>query len=449
VTSNDPNPWLDRPCFIWAHQGGAKEGPSNTLHAMREALANGADGIELDVHRTRDGKLVVCHDRKLDRTTNLSGRIASLELKEVQSADAAYWWVPGKVADHRRRTPARDHVFRGCGPANTDFRIPTLDEVLRAFPGVPLNLELKDEGYERELAAALRDDPAGPRSVIVASFSNRRLRRFRMLAPEARTAVGTWFLVSFWLLSRFGWGRTPPPGVVALQIKDRWWKLRIADQRFLDAAHRQGLAVHAWTVDGSADQDRLLELQVDGIMTDLPRALARRAGRVARPAEEAASESCDEAPSSAQAPPAVNELRVHGVGGSPGPRLLGYDDPHEAPIHEQIGRITIRRRATAEGCIEGFDWGGLTSGSMMQSLWAFLLPFTLVNVAGWAHAARSDKPARVFTAITHFLVVVVGAILTITWVLWLADLVVNYVAYQWVPIVFGTEVDFIETLKSV
>src|SRR5687768_2375516 len=94
------NPWLQRRVFHWAHQGGAKEGPSNTLFAMDRALAAGAHGLEFDVHRTHDGQLVLAHDKRLDRTTNGSGEIAERPLEELRRLDAAYWWVPGSVDDH-------------------------------------------------------------------------------------------------------------------------------------------------------------------------------------------------------------------------------------------------------------------------------------------------------------------------------------------------------------
>lgn len=100
------NPWLDRGVYHWAHQGGAREGPSNTLFAMAAALAAGSHGIELDVHRTKDGRLMVLHDATLERTTNGHGKVADHTLEELQRLDAAYWWVPGTVDDHDPSTPA-------------------------------------------------------------------------------------------------------------------------------------------------------------------------------------------------------------------------------------------------------------------------------------------------------------------------------------------------------
>src|SRR5687768_9453981 len=100
------NPWLERRVLNWAHQGGAKEAPSSTLFALRQAVANGADALELDVHMTKDGVLVVCHDATVDRTTNATGAIAELTLDDVKRLDNAYWFVPGSVVDHDAEDPA-------------------------------------------------------------------------------------------------------------------------------------------------------------------------------------------------------------------------------------------------------------------------------------------------------------------------------------------------------
>ncbi len=265
--------WLARRPFNWAHQGGAREAPSNTLYAMRTAIEHGADGLELDVHQTSDGHLVVCHDPTLDRTTSGRGSISSQSLAEVQTADSAYWWVPGEIDDHRPTTSADRYVFRGRGPADHDFRVPTLGEVLAAFPTTPLNLELKEDGYEKTLAHELAD--AQRLDVIVVSINGRRLQRFRDAAPNVPTAVARWFLVTFWLLSRVGIAWRPPRGVVALEAPDRVWRIPVCDRRLLRAARRRDLLVFAWTVDDEDRMSRLLRLDVDGIMTNRPSVLAR------------------------------------------------------------------------------------------------------------------------------------------------------------------------------
>jgi glycerophosphoryl diester phosphodiesterase len=94
---SDRSPWLDRRVIAYAHQGGAWESPSSTLFAIEQALAAGATGIELDVHATADGELVVCHDATVDRTTPATGNIAAFTLAELRQLDFSFWFIPGAV----------------------------------------------------------------------------------------------------------------------------------------------------------------------------------------------------------------------------------------------------------------------------------------------------------------------------------------------------------------
>jgi len=274
------NPWLRRRVLAYAHQGGAWEAPSSTRYAIRKALAAGATGIELDVHATADGELVVCHDATVDRTTNGSGAIASMSLAELRALDNAYWFVPG--ADVTPGRDQEDYPYRGRAPEDPDFAIATLREVLEEFPGVVLNLDVKQtapevEPYEEALARLLaehgrRDD------VIVASFHDRATERFARLAPDVPTSAGTMVTAAFWRAVHTGepveaaWeGRFARP--VALQVPETFGGTTVVDERFVEAAHHAGVAVHVWTVDDEASMRRLVGLGVDGIVTDVPTVL--------------------------------------------------------------------------------------------------------------------------------------------------------------------------------
>ena len=174
--AGQPSSWLERRVINYAHQGGAWEGPSSTLYAIASALEAGATAIELDVHATADGKLVVGHDPTVDRTTEGAGRIAELPWQSVRALDNAYWWVPG--ADVTPGLDPERYPFRGRGPADRRFRIALLEEVLDEFPGVILNLDIKQTGpavvpYEETLAALLRRHRS-------------RRRRDRGLVPRRR-----------------------------------------------------------------------------------------------------------------------------------------------------------------------------------------------------------------------------------------------------------------------
>src|SRR5688572_11152557 len=140
------NPWLTARVLNIAHQGGEDEFPSNTLYAFKRAVRAGADMIELDVGVTRDGRVVVSHDTTLDRTTNGRGTIASHTLAQIRRLDGAYWFAGGgdeAYAHDRRRSAYR---WRGIatgrrkpppGFRRSDFRVPTLRAVLKAFPRTP------------------------------------------------------------------------------------------------------------------------------------------------------------------------------------------------------------------------------------------------------------------------------------------------------------------------
>src|SRR6201997_3027282 len=113
--------WLERRVIAYAHQGGAWESPSSTLHAITHALEVGATAIELDVHATADGELVVCHDATVDRTTAAKGNIASFTLAELRELDFSYWFIPG--ADVTPGRPDADYPYRGRAPGDPRFGI--------------------------------------------------------------------------------------------------------------------------------------------------------------------------------------------------------------------------------------------------------------------------------------------------------------------------------------
>jgi glycerophosphoryl diester phosphodiesterase len=270
------NPWAGRRVLNYAHQGGAREAPSSTLFAMRQALVAGADALELDVHATADGELVVCHDATVDRTTDGAGAIADLTLDALGRLDNAYWFVPGEVVAPGR--PDAEYVHRGHAPADHEFGIATLREVLEAFPGVFLNLDIKQTApdvkpYDAALAGLLREYGRAD-DVIVASFLDHATDAFSQAAPEISTSFGTMGTAQFWRAVQDG--EPPPPSRHhALQVPPSFGDRTVVDQRFVDVAHAHDIAVHVWTIDDAAEMERLLALGVDGIMTDTPSVLAR------------------------------------------------------------------------------------------------------------------------------------------------------------------------------
>ena len=148
--------WLERRVIAYAHQGGAWEAPSSTLHAIGHALEVGATGIELDVHATADGELVVCHDATVDRTTAGQGTIASFTLAQLRAMDFSYWWIPG--ADVTPGRPAGDYPFRGRAPDDRLVRHRHAARGPRAVPRGGAEPRHQADGARRD---ALRGGP-GP-----------------------------------------------------------------------------------------------------------------------------------------------------------------------------------------------------------------------------------------------------------------------------------------------
>lgn len=269
------NPWLDRRVLTYAHQGGAREAPSSTLYAMRRALAAGADALELDVHATADGHLVVCHDATVDRTTDGAGVIAEMTLEALKGLDNAYWFVPGEVVAPGRE--ADEYIHRGHAPDDPDLAIATLAEVLDAFPGVYLNLDIKQTApvvapYEETLARLLRDHGRSD-DVIVASFWDVATDAFAVFAPEISTSAGTLATAAFWEAVQKD-EPAPETDHVALQVPPSFQEHTIVDHRFVQRAHEHGLAVHVWTIDDPAEAASLVAVGVDALISDRPSLIA-------------------------------------------------------------------------------------------------------------------------------------------------------------------------------
>jgi glycerophosphoryl diester phosphodiesterase len=270
------SPWLDRRVIAYAHQGGAKEAPSSTIFAIRQALSLGVPAIELDVHATADGRLVVCHDATLDRTTNGHGAIAAHTLAEVRMLDNAYWFVPGEDAVSGRDED--DYPLRGRFPDDAELGVATLEEVLETCEGVLLNLDIKRSApdvfpYESALAQMLTSHGRTD-DVIVASFLDSATDAFRELAPRIGTSAGTVAVAEFVRAVRAG--LDPPESArrhVALQVPASFSGIEIVDEKFVEVAHEYGLAVHVWTIDDEEEMRRLVALGVDGIVTDRPSVL--------------------------------------------------------------------------------------------------------------------------------------------------------------------------------
>ena len=242
---------------LFAHRGASGEAPENTLVAFHRAVALGMTYAELDVHASRDGVVVVSHDATLERTTDGRGHIRECSLVELQSVDAGFHFS----ADGGRTFP-----FRGI-----DVKIPTLVEVLQSFSTLHLTIEIKqtDPSIE-ELVIAVVRSCGREGQVVLASEHDAVLARVRALAPEIATNLGYAEVVDF--IQRVAVDRLAdyrPPGQ-ALQIPPEFQGIPLVTAQTVAAAHTLGCEMHVWTIDDYGEMDRLLDLDVDGIMSNFP-----------------------------------------------------------------------------------------------------------------------------------------------------------------------------------
>jgi glycerophosphoryl diester phosphodiesterase len=208
--------------------------------------------LETDVHLTRDGVVMAFHDGVLDRVTDRRGPIASLTAAEVENADAGWAFT----ADEGRTFP---HRGRGV-------RIPRLDALLDAWPQVRVNIDPKSDAVVAPLVDVLRRHDAFER-VCVGSFSDARIARVRALAAgRICTSMGPRATAIAWAACRTG--RIPRQGADCMQIPVSTRGVALVTPALLRAAHHSGLQVHVWTIDERAEMERLLDMGVDGLMTD-------------------------------------------------------------------------------------------------------------------------------------------------------------------------------------
>lgn len=242
VPSSTPRPqwaFLDWPQPIpVAHRGGAAEQPENTMAAFAAAVAMGYRYVETDVHATADGVLVVFHDDTLDRVTDQTGEVGRLPFSMVRTA---------RVGDEP---------------------IPLFEDLLGAWPDLRVHVDAKHAAAVAPLVAAVDRTSAHDR-VCIGAFSDRRVAALRRLA---RGRICTWMGRREILGLRVASFGVPTPRSPAgcVQCPVRQGPLPLLDRRFVETAHRRGIAVHAWTIDDRAEMERLLDLGVDGILSDRP-----------------------------------------------------------------------------------------------------------------------------------------------------------------------------------
>jgi glycerophosphoryl diester phosphodiesterase len=244
--------------LTFAHRGGAASWPENTLEAFRGALASGCSHLETDLRVTRDGELVLMHDARVDRTTNGTGEVSAFTLAELQRLDAGYRFSPDGVT----------FPWRGRG-----LTVPTFAELCAAAPAARFNVEIKERSpfdLPGALVSFIERQGIADR-IVVAAERHELVRDFRRRSGgRVATSASRRECLKFWFASRLGLTSFLRLPYQALQIPVRVGRATLVTPSLLDAAHREGLAVHVWTIDDPGEMKRLLDLGVDGLMSDHP-----------------------------------------------------------------------------------------------------------------------------------------------------------------------------------
>lgn len=253
-----------RPLLL-AHRGGGEEAPENSVEAFAHARSLGVRDIETDAHVTADGKVVLIHDDVVDRLFDATGPVALLPWRDLAQL----------------RSPQGG-------------RIPLLSDVLEEFPDLAFNIDAKTDAVVGPLLDVLEDHAAFDR-VLLASFSERRLNRIRRSGHRGlTTSLGATAVARLLAAAETGTNPTswhvpgPRQGVRAVQVPPSYGPVPVVTKRFVATAHAAGIAVHVWTVNEESEMVRLLDLGVDGIVTDRPtllREVLRQRGQWVEPPE--------------------------------------------------------------------------------------------------------------------------------------------------------------------
>lgn len=252
------HPVVVRSPMLIAHRGGAGLAPENTMAAFRRAVDLwAADMIELDVRASSDGHCVVIHDATVDRTTDGTGAVRDMTLAELKALDAGYQFTRDR----------KTHPFRGTG-----VTIPTIDEVLEALPDTPITVEVKTGEAQAPLFAAI--ERAGATNRVVAAGMN---ERDRTMFGSYRGAISASSeqIRDFYRFHRMRLARFWRVDADVAQIPEFHGAHRLVTQKFVAALHARGVKVHVWTVNVESDMQRLLDWDVDGLVTDRPDTLSR------------------------------------------------------------------------------------------------------------------------------------------------------------------------------
>lgn len=248
--------------MVIAHQGGEWLRPSNTLVAFDHAVELGVDVLEMDIHQTKDGAIVLMHDATVDRTTDGSGAIKEMTLDEIRVLDAGYYWTDDDGATY---------PYRGQG-----IQVPTLEELFQRYPDMRMNIEIKQEtpSMVRPFCQLIHDYNMQDK-ILVATFHKATVEEFREDCPDVITSMVEPEIQLFFGLNAAYLGALFQAPGTAFQVPTTSslpiiGEVDVVTERFVRVAHSHNIQVHVWTINETAEMERLIALGVDGIITDRP-----------------------------------------------------------------------------------------------------------------------------------------------------------------------------------
>jgi len=239
--------------LVIAHAG-SELYPHNTLFALKQYAAMEVDVLEMDLHLTADGEIILIHDHTVDRTTDGSGDVREMTLEEVQSLDAGWYWTKDQ----------QSYPFRGQG-----IIIPTLEEVFETFPDYPMIIEIKQDSPP--MAAPLCElirEYGMEHKVMVASSRESAMAEFRSNCPEVATSATRAEVKEFVVRGFLLLDGTITLAYEALHVPEKDNNIPVVTPQFLWFAHNRNLQVHIWTINEAEEIQRFIDLGLDGIMTD-------------------------------------------------------------------------------------------------------------------------------------------------------------------------------------
>ncbi len=289
------NIWRQSHPWNIAHQGGEGEFPGNTLFALKKSLRAGADMLELDIGVTKDGKVVMHHNTTVDSRTNGTGEVRSFTLRQIQRLDNAYWFSsgPGGVSYSHEQDPST-YKYRGIATGKkkppkgfkaSDFRVASLQQVLKAFPKTPINLEIKGRTPAEDISEYIQNarvlakelKNVKRKNIIVVSFKQEAVDEFHRLAPKIPVAPGVDGMAAFLLFDVL-----PSQGTIALQPPITYQYpglglVEVSTSEWIAKAHAAGYAWQNWFSDDDSDSavdwEKMVDRCSDGIMSAYPVAL--------------------------------------------------------------------------------------------------------------------------------------------------------------------------------